>query len=102
MTGIMNPMHGLNHLSPDLTPRGRGPFIVGSEPIKPKMEYQNFCYWLQGFFEVGDPRTLDEKQVEIIKDHLQLVFNKETPDRSGGGYNTNHFINMPFEHNVSC
>lgn len=34
----------------------------------------DFCYWLQGHFELSDPKTLDEKQIEIIKNHLNLVF----------------------------
>lgn len=46
------------------------------------MEATDFCYWLQGFFELSEGKKLTPKQVEIIKDHLQLVFNKVTPDRS--------------------
>lgn len=45
------------------------------------MTEQNFCYWLQGLFEMGNPTHLDERQTQIIKDHLQLVFKKITPDR---------------------
>ena len=33
-----------------------------------------FCYWLQGLFELAETKTLDEKQVETIKNHLKLVF----------------------------
>jgi hypothetical protein len=46
------------------------------------MTPENFTYWLQGFFEISDAKKLDETQVQIIKDHLDLVFNKVTPDRS--------------------
>ena len=46
-----------------------------------KIDPINFCYWLQGFFELTNQKTLTEKQFLIIKDHLQLVFNKVTPDR---------------------
>jgi len=46
------------------------------------LENINFVYWLKGFFEISDAKTLDEKQVQIIKDHLNLVFNKVTPNRS--------------------
>ncbi len=42
------------------------------------MTPENFCYWLQGLLEIGDPSTLDAHQVEIIKEHLNLVFKKET------------------------
>ena len=44
------------------------------------MTERDFCYWLQGFFEVTGSNELTEKQVQIIKDHLQLVFNKQTPN----------------------
>jgi hypothetical protein len=42
------------------------------------MTPENFAYWLQGLLEVGKPETLDKEQVQQIKDHLQLVFKKET------------------------
>lgn len=41
-----------------------------------------FCYWLNGFFELSNSNTLSSKQVQQIKDHLNLVFNKVTPDRN--------------------
>ena len=48
------------------------------------MTPEQFCYWLQGFIELAgdDLKKLDEKRIQIIKDHLDLVFNKVTPDRS--------------------
>ena len=46
------------------------------------MDSKEFTYWLQGFFEISDAKKLDEKQVQIIKDHLALVFNKVTPNRN--------------------
>jgi len=42
------------------------------------MTTEHFVYWLQGFFELTDSKNLTEKQVKIIKDHLQLVFHKST------------------------
>lgn len=42
------------------------------------MTPENFCYWLQGFFELHDPSKLTEEQVGMIKEHLQLTFNKVT------------------------
>ena len=33
-----------------------------------------FCYWLQGMFELSAPTKLDERQTEIIKRHLDMVF----------------------------
>lgn len=47
-----------------------------------KMDSTNFTYWLHGFFEISDSNKLTEKQVQIIKDHLALVFDKVTPDRN--------------------
>lgn len=46
------------------------------------MTPENFTYFLQGFLEISNAKKLDENQVQIIKDHLDLVFNKVTPDRS--------------------
>jgi hypothetical protein len=46
------------------------------------MTTDQFTYWLQGFLEISDAKKLNEKQVQIIKDHLDLVFNKVTPDRN--------------------
>lgn len=43
------------------------------------MNTQDFCYWLQGYFELsGTDGGLSKEQVEVIKEHLQLVFKKET------------------------
>lgn len=38
------------------------------------MSPEQFTYWLQGYFELEDPKTLDEKKVEMIKKHLNTVF----------------------------
>jgi hypothetical protein len=46
------------------------------------MTAEQFTYWLQGFMEICNPEILDESQTQIIKDHLKLVFDKQTPDRS--------------------
>ncbi len=44
------------------------------------MTTEQFTYWLQGFVEIhGGVPT--EEQWLIIKDHLQLVFKKESPKR---------------------
>lgn len=45
------------------------------------MTPENFCYWLQGLLEIGNPDQLTKQQIEIIQDRLDLVFNKETPTR---------------------
>lgn len=46
------------------------------------MSERDFVYWLQGFFELSGDLVLDTKQCEIIKDHLALVLEKKTPERS--------------------
>ncbi len=43
------------------------------------MTPQDFVYWLQGYIELQDPKTINEQQVQIIKDHIALVLKKETP-----------------------
>ncbi len=59
------------------------------------MTPKQFCYWLQGYFELGPEKTgLGREQVEIIKEHLAKVFNRENglsytvtsfPTQEGGG-----------------
>lgn len=46
------------------------------------MTPENFCYWLQGYLEISDSKDLDSNQLDIVKDHLKLVFNKITPNRT--------------------
>ncbi len=48
------------------------------------MDEKAFCYWLQGFFEMVDPKNLTEAQVKMIKEHLALVFQKVTPPLQKG------------------
>jgi hypothetical protein len=48
------------------------------------MTPENFCYWLQGWFELN--RTVDHREgatpetLKMIEDHLKLVFDKKTPE----------------------
>ena len=45
------------------------------------MTSENFCYWLQGWFElnntVNGPVQITEHSLKMIADHLQLVFKKD-------------------------
>lgn len=47
------------------------------------MTPENFCYWLQGYFELK--QTIDHRDgatpetMKMIEDHLKEVFKKETP-----------------------
>lgn len=45
------------------------------------MTPEQFCYWLQGFVEMNPNAMLTHTQWVIIKDHLKLVMNKQTPNR---------------------
>lgn len=41
------------------------------------MTPESFCYWLQGFFEMHEGKVkLSSKQIRMIRDHLDLVFEK--------------------------
>ncbi len=44
------------------------------------MTEKEFCYWLQGFIEIENPKGITASKLEIIKDHLKLVFTKVTPN----------------------
>lgn len=45
----------------------------------------NFCYWLQGFFELHDDpaKGLNPAQKEIIRQHLAMVFKHDIDPRQG-------------------
>ena len=45
-----------------------------------KLDPRDFAFWLQGFFEISEAKTLNEKQVKMIKEHLELIFTKITPE----------------------
>ena len=46
------------------------------------MNYEQFAIWLHGFLEISNAESIDQNQTQIIKDHLALLFEKKTPDRS--------------------
>lgn len=37
-----------------------------------------FCYWLQGALELGGNKSFSEEQVQVLNEHLNLVFAKVT------------------------
>lgn len=47
------------------------------------MTSDQFVFWLNGYFEISQhsdfSRSLNERQVEEIKNHLNLVLTKEAP-----------------------
>jgi hypothetical protein len=42
------------------------------------MTPRDFAYWLQGFFELADRDQLSAEQVQVIKEHLALVFDNSS------------------------
>jgi hypothetical protein len=46
------------------------------------MNEREFAYWLRGDIELNGVRPYTKEQVQIIKDHLDLIMIKATPDRS--------------------
>lgn len=50
------------------------------------MTSRDFCYWLQGFFELNpsaNVRELNETQTAIVRAHLALVFKHEIDPSAG-------------------
>lgn len=53
------------------------------------MTSRDFCYWLQGFFEINGsagqscPPSLDASQTDMVKRHLALVFKHEIDPSMG-------------------
>lgn len=48
------------------------------------MTSRDFCYWLQGFFEVSEAKELTPAQTEQVKKHLALAFVHEIDPSMGG------------------
>lgn len=47
------------------------------------MSSRDFCYWLQGFFELSATANLDKDQTLVIKNHLHMVFKHEIDPSAG-------------------
>lgn len=47
------------------------------------MQSRDFVYWFQGFLEVSGTKTLDERQTEIVRKHLDMVFKHEIDPAMG-------------------
>lgn len=43
----------------------------------------NFTYFLQGFLELGDPKTISAKDLARIKGHLRLAFRDDIDPSMG-------------------
>ena len=61
--------------------------IVGNSNRKVNMKASEFCYWLQGFFEVagagGSDLELTSGQISVIERHLALVFKHDLDPQHG-------------------
>jgi len=58
------------------------------------MTSRDFCYWLQGYFEVSNPKEIGEKEVQMIKNHLNLVFKHEIDPSMGDEEHQNELNNI--------
>lgn len=51
------------------------------------MTSRDFCFWLQGYFEITNPEDINIEQTQMIRRHLALVFKHEIdpsmPDTNG-------------------
>lgn len=47
------------------------------------MTSRDFAYWLQGLFELENPKTLNANQTALIKKHLAMVFKHEIDPSMG-------------------
>lgn len=52
------------------------------------MTSRDFCYWLQGYFEIngaihGNGRSITPEEVRVIRTHLALVFKHEIDPSAG-------------------
>ncbi len=47
------------------------------------MTSRDFCYWLQGFFELRGKDEMSDEQVECVARHLALVFKHEIDPSMG-------------------
>lgn len=51
------------------------------------MTSREFCYWLQGYMELADSAIvtgMSGQQIQVIKNHLNLVFHHEIDPSYGG------------------
>jgi hypothetical protein len=48
------------------------------------MTARDFCFWLQGHFELNEGQPVTAEQAKIIRQHLALVFKHEIDPSMGG------------------
>ena len=47
------------------------------------MTSTNFCYFLQGYLELNDPKTITPEELKKIKGHLKLTFRDDIDPSMG-------------------
>lgn len=61
------------------------------------MTARDFVYWLQGHLEINDPKTIDSKQLEIIREHVKCVIEtqrkKDMEPKQGSTYQGSFYPN---------
>lgn len=65
------------------------------------MTSRDFVYWLQGFFEIANPKTIDAERVEMIQKHLNLVFIHEIDPSINANHSQEVIEKMDEVHNPS-
>lgn len=60
------------------------------------MTSRDFCYWLQGYFEVAEPKEIKENELQMIKNHLNMVFKHEIDPSMG---DEKHQQDLDYIHN---
>jgi hypothetical protein len=57
------------------------------------MTSEQFCFWLQGFFAFSESSTrLDSNQVQVIKNHLNLVFAHAIVPKAGSSVQYQNYL----------
>jgi len=58
------------------------------------MTSRDFCYWLQGFMEVGNPSEMSPGQIATIQNHLNMVFFHEIDPSMGPDSHQDHLQHL--------
>ena len=68
------------------------------------MKSRDFCYWLQGYFELANPTHIDGATLMAIRNHLNMVFIHEIdpsfPAEQQSALDAAHqggFVRAPFD-----
>lgn len=62
------------------------------------MSSRDFVYWIQGYFEIANPKYIAEVETNLIKRHLEMVFKHEIDPSYG---DEKHQQDLNKIHNIS-